>query len=298
MAAPLSDATLPVAPGLPTAVTTAATGRRRAWTAELGLYIPAAVIILLLFFCFVWPLVYPVPKPVGGSILNSNLPIGSRGHILGTDTVGDDIMSRLLYGGRVSFEVGGATQLIGLAIGGFFGIIAGYRGGVVDAIIMRLLDVLIAFPSLVLVLAIADGLGPSKVHVIWALAILAIPFFARLARAATLRLREQPFMMAASLSGTKLRRTLLRHVVPNILPQLVTFTLLGAGVAIILEGALDFLGYGVPAPGPSWGNMIADGQSVLSAQPRFVLLPSLALLITVVSLNMLGDALRARWATL
>jgi peptide/nickel transport system permease protein len=161
---------------------------------------------------------------------------------------------------------------------------------------MRVLDMLIAFPSLVLALALAQGLGPGKLNTIWALCVFSVPAFARVARAATLRLREQPFVTAARLSGTRQRRMLLAHIAPNIMPQLLTFALLGMGITIILEGALSFLGLGVQPPEPSWGNMIAQGQGILSAEPRFVLIPSAALFLTVVSFNLLGDALRARWS--
>jgi peptide/nickel transport system permease protein len=250
---------------------------------------------VLLFFCFIWPLIYPVPSPVNGSVLNSSLPLWSPGHILGTDTVGDDVMSRILYGGRVSFEVAAAVQAIGLIVGGLAGTIAGYVGGAVEAVLMRVLDVFIAFPSLVLVLAIADSLGLSEMHVIWALSAFSIPAFARVARAATLRLRDQPFVVAARLSSARMWRILFGHIVPNILPQLLTFSLLGAGVVMILEGALDFLGYGIPPPAASWGNMIAAGQQVLSISPRYVIVPSIFLIVTVVSLNLMGDGLRARW---
>src|ERR1700733_645959 len=262
---------------------------------SLEITVPAAVLLVLLFFCFIWPLIYPVPSPVNGSVLNSSLPLWSPGHILGTDTVGDDIMSRILYGGRVSFEVAAAVQAIGLIIGGLAGTIAGYVGGAVEAVLMRGLDVFIAFPSLVLVLAIADSLGPSEMHVIGALSAFSTPAFARVARAATLRLRDQPFVVAARLSSARTWRILFGHILPNMLPQLVTFSLLGAGVAIILEGALSFLGYGIPPPGPSWGNMIAAGQSFMSVYPRFVLVPSIFLLVSVLCLNLLGDGLRARW---
>src|SRR5262245_7243010 len=219
--------------------------RARGVLRTLEITIPAAVLLLLLFFCFIWPIVYPVPKPTGGSILNSGLPMWSPGHILGTDTVGNDIMSRMLYGGRVSFEVAAAVQVIGLLVGGLLGMIAGYSGGPVEAVLMRLLDVFIAFPSLVLVLAIVDSLGQSELNVIWALSAFSIPAFARVTRAATLRLRDQPFVVAARLSSAKPWRIMAGHLVPNVLPQLTTFSLLGAGVTIILEGALDFLGYGI-----------------------------------------------------
>jgi peptide/nickel transport system permease protein len=267
----------------------------RGWLNAAEIAIPGAMLLVLLFFCFVWPLVYPVPKPVGGSLLTTNLPLWSPGHILGTDTVGDDVMSRILYGGRVSFEVAAAVQAIGLVIGGLIGIVAAYRGGWVEAVLMRILDVFIAFPSLVLAIAIADSLGPSETHVIWALSVFSIPAFGRVARAATLRLRDQPFVIAARLAGTRTWRILFGHLVPNIMPQMITFTLLGAAITVILEGALDFLGYGIPPPAASWGNMIAAGQSFISVYPRYVLVPSVFLLVTVLSLNLLGDGLRSRW---
>jgi peptide/nickel transport system permease protein len=281
---------------LPPAARPAAQGtRRRTWLREAEVWAPAAVLIVLLFFCFIWPLVYPVPKPVGGSLLTTNLGLWSKGHIFGTDAVGDDVMSRILYGGRVSFEVAAGVQVIGIVIGGLIGVAAAWSGGWLEAVLMRLLDVFIAFPSLVLVLAIADSLGPSETHVIWALSAFSIPAFGRVSRAAALRLRDQPFVVAARLSGTKTWRILLQHIAPNMMPQLLTFTLLGAGITIILEGALDFLGYGIPPPAASWGNMIAAGQSFVSVSPRYVVVPSIFLLVTVLALNLMGDGLRARW---
>jgi peptide/nickel transport system permease protein len=291
MAAPLPDTLLATGAAVPVGL--ADQRRRRSFSPDI--LIPSAILILIVGGCFVWPLVYPVPPPIGGSILSAGLPPFSPGHILGTDPVGNDILSRILYGGRVSIEVGLAVTLIGLVIGGTLGTVAAYSGGIVDTVVMRVLDVLIAFPALVLAVAIAEGLGPSEPHVIWALSFFSIPAFARVARAGTLRLHGQTFMLAARLSGTRARRILLRHVTPNVMPQLVTFGLLGAGVIIILEGALSFLGLGIPDPAPSWGNMIALGQGTLSAQPILVLIPSLFLLATVLSLNLLGDALRKRW---
>jgi peptide/nickel transport system permease protein len=269
--------------------------RARGWLRNLEIAVPGTVLVVLLFFCFVWPLVYHLPDPTVGDLLQVNLPLWSPGHILGTDTVGYDIMSRILYGGRVSFEVAAAVQAIGLVIGGLFGMIAAYCGGWTEAVMMRILDVFIAFPSLVLVLAIADSLGPSETHVIWALSAFSIPAFGRVSRAATLRLRDQPFVVAARLAGTRTWRIMLRHLVPNMAPQLLTFSLLGASLTIILEGALDFLGYGIPAPTATWGNMIATGESFISVYPRLVIVPSIFLLVTAICLNMMGDGLRARW---
>ncbi len=270
-------------------------GRARGWLRTLEIAVPGTILVVLLFFCFIWPLVYHMPRPTNGNLLEVNKPLWSPGHILGTDSVGDDVMSRILYGGRVSFEVAAAVQAIGFLIGGLLGMVAAYAGGWTESVLMRILDVFIAFPSLVLVLAIVDSLGQSERNVIWALSAFSIPAFARVARAATLRLRDQPFIVAARLSGTKAWRILFRHLLPNIAPQLLTFTLLGASLTIILEGALDFLGYGIPEPTATWGNMIATGESFISVYPQFVIVPSIFLLVTSISLNMMGDGLRARW---
>jgi peptide/nickel transport system permease protein len=262
---------------------------------SLEITIPGALLLVLLFFCFIWPLVYPVPSPTYGSVLNANLPMWSPGHIFGTTNVGYDNMARILYGGRTTFEVAAAVQAIGLVVGGLLGVIAGYAGGIVEAASMRVLDVLIAFPSLVLILAIVDSLGQSELHVIWALSAFSIPAVARVARAGTLRLREQPFVVAARLSSVKAWRIIAGHIVPNLIPQLLTFSLLGTGIVIILESGLDFLGYGIPDPAPSWGGMIAYGQTVMSVSLSPLVVPSLFLFGTVVCLNLLGDGLRGRW---
>jgi peptide/nickel transport system permease protein len=293
MSAPLPELLAPDAAVKPVA------GRARArggWARALRLWLPAGFLLLMLGACFVWPNIYTLPNPVRGSVLEAGLPPLSPGHVFGTDPVGNDVFSRILYGGQISFEVGFAVTAIGLVVGGLLGIAAGYWGGAVDTIISRVLDVLIAFPALVLALVIAEGLGPSELHVIWALSVFSVPVYGRIARSATLALREQTFMLAARLSGTRSWRVMLRHIVPNITPQLMTFSLLGFGVVIILEGALSFLGFGIPLPEASWGSMIAQGQQTLSASPDLVLIPSAFLFATVVSLNLLGDALRERWA--
>jgi peptide/nickel transport system permease protein len=294
MSVPAADVLATALPG-PVAGAGEPGARRRSALRSAEIAIPAAVLILLLFFCFIWPLVYPVPKPIFGALQTTDLPLFSPGHIFGTDIVGNDIMSRILYGGRVSFEVAAAVQAIGLAAGGVIGLVAAYFGGWLDAVLMRILDVFIAFPSLVLVLAIADGLGPSEWHVIIALSAFSIPAFARVSRAAALTLRDRPFIVAARLSGTPWWRIMFTHLVPNMAPQLLTFSLLGASITIILEGALDFLNAGIPPPGPSWGNMIASGQQYLSVYPMLVVVPSAFLLLTSICLNLLGDGLRAQW---
>jgi peptide/nickel transport system permease protein len=242
--------------------------------------------------CFLGPYVLPLPSPIGGSVLDSALPPGSPGHPLGTDTDGNDVLARLIHGGRSSLFVAITVNSIGLIVGGLIGAVSAYAGGVTDAIIMRALDILIAFPSLVLIIVIAQGLGPSVPTTILALIAFSIPAVARLARAATLRVTSMPFIQAAELSGSPAWRVLLRHIAPNIAPQLLSFLMLGMGIIIVAEGGLSFLGLGIPVPNPSWGNMIFSGQQALSATPLQVLWPSLALLFTVLSFNLLGENLR------
>jgi peptide/nickel transport system permease protein len=161
---------------------------------------------------------------------------------------------------------------------------------------MRILDTLIAFPSLVLVLAIAHSFEPSSSSMVVALLFYNVPVYARIARASTLRLREQSFIFAAQLAGTSTSGILVRHLAPNIIPELIALTVLGIGVTIVIEGAMNFLGLGVPPPAPSWGGMIRLGQEALSFNPSLVLLPGTCLFITVWSLNHLGEALRSRWS--
>jgi peptide/nickel transport system permease protein len=293
MAAPVAN----LAAGLPDAgtATPGRMSRAKGLLRTLEITIPGGILLVLLFFCFIWPLVYPVPNPTYGSVLNANLPLWSPGHIFGTTQVGYDNMARILYGGRTTFEIAAAVQAIGLLIGGGIGVIAGYVGGITESLVMRVLDVFIAFPSLVLILVIADSLGQSEVHLIWALSVFSIPFTARVARAATLRLRDQPFVVSARLSSVKAWRIISGHIVPNVMPQLLTLSLLGAGIIIILESGLDFLGYGIPDPAPSWGGMIAYGQTVMSVTLAPLVVPSLFLFGTVVCLNLVGDGLRSRW---
>lgn len=266
--------------------------RRSRRRRRLLIGVPAAAVTLLVLACFVGPLVLPLPPPVGGNVLDSALPPGSPGHLLGTDVNGNDVLSRLLHGGRSSLIVGVVVNVVGLLVGGTVGAISAYLGGRADSVIMRALDVLIAFPSLVLLVVLAQILGPSLRNTILALTAFSIPAVSRIARSATLRVMSMPFLRAAELSGSPWWRILLRHIVPNIAPQLTTFAMLGMGLVIVTEGALSFLGLGIPAPRPSWGNMIFDAQQSLSATPLLVLWPALALLLTVLSFNLLGENIR------
>lgn len=292
----VAEATPPGAEATPPGAAKAQATPGRAWTRNLAVTVPGGVIALVVLACYLGPLVLPIPEPIGGDILEAQLPALSSGHLLGTDASGNDVLSRLLHGGRTSLFVAVAVNVLGLAIGGTLGALSAYAGGVVDTIIMRVLDVFIAFPSLVLILAVAQSLGPSRTNSILALVFFSVPAFARVSRAATLSLRELPFMQAAKLCGTSTWRVLLRHIAPNITPQLITFGMLGMGLVIVLEGALSFLGLGIPLPQPSWGNMISAGQESLAATPMLVVWPSLMLFVTVLAFNLFGEALRSRWS--
>jgi peptide/nickel transport system permease protein len=283
----------PVAPVAPSRALTVRRPRRL--LRDLELWVPGGFLIILILACFVWPLVYPVPSPILGAA-PPNLPPFSAGHLFGTDLTGNDVFSRILYGGRVSLEVGFGSAALGLVVGGGLGAVAAYYGGFLEATVMRLLEILLAFPSLVLAIVVASYLGPSEMHVIWAISFFTVPYFARLARANALQVREQTYIRAAQLMGVQDWRTLSRHVAPNILPPLMTFGLLGVGFSIIIEAALSFLGLGVPPPHPSWGNMIAQGQQNLTTQPDLVIIPSAFLFATVLAINLTGDALRYRWS--
>jgi peptide/nickel transport system permease protein len=270
---------------------------RSALRHNVEITLPAAGIIFMVLACFLAPLVFPIPGPNSGNLEYASLLPFSSGHILGTDPLGNDILSRLLYGGRASLEVGFGSCVLGFLVGGTLGIVAGYKGGIIELIIMRVLDMFLALPALVLAITIATYLGPSEIHVIWAISFFSVPAFARLARAHTLRLREEIFILSAKLSGQKDRKVMLRHIAPNIIPSLLTFSFLFIGVAIVAEAGLSFLGLGIPLPQPSWGSMISVGQTYLGTDPYLVLIPSLFLFFTILCLIILGDALRARWSS-
>jgi peptide/nickel transport system permease protein len=282
------------APPLPSLVSARHLRNQRVARA-VRLWVPAAILVALFFLCFIWPYVYTIPSGTVGDILAAQEPPFSPGHWLGTDPVGVDLFAMLVYGGQVAFEIGFAVTAIGMVIGGLIGLAAGYFGGWTDTILSRIIDVLIAFPALVLALAVAEVLQPSEQHLIWALTVFSVPAFARVTRGSTLVVRQLPFIQAARLSGTRSWRIILKHVLPNVIPGIISFSLIGVGIVVILEGALDFLGLGIQQPKPSWGAMIAKGQTVLTATPEYVLIPSIVLLIIVMALNLLGDALRERW---
>ncbi len=264
------------------------------WRRSLDIWIPAGILILLFLACFFGPFVFGLPGANAGSLLDARLPIFSPGHLLGTDAIGNDLLSRALYGGQISIEVGLGSMLIGFVVGGSLGVLGGYRGGFLDIVIMRILDMFLAFPSIILAFVVATFLGANEINVIFAISFFTVPAFARLARATTLQLRERGFVIATRLLGARERDVLIRHVVPNVIPSLMTYGLLTVAIAMFIEAALSFLGLGIPAPQPSWGSTIASGQQYLSDAPQIVLVPSVFLFTAVASLNSLGNALRTR----
>jgi peptide/nickel transport system permease protein len=213
-------------------------------------------------------------------------------YLLGTDTMGRDILSRMIFGARVSLAIGLTTPCIGMVIGGILGMLAGFFRGRIETLIVALMDAILAFPGLVLLLAITFVLGPGLDHTIMALGLLTIPSFMRVARANTLKVAGSEFVQSARMLGQSDIVILMREILPNVIWPLVVYALLVVSYMIVAEGALSFLGLGVPPPTPSWGGMIAEGKEVLDTAPHVSLIPALAMFLTVLSFNIMGDCLR------
>lgn len=218
----------------------------------------------------------------------------SREHLLGTDSAGRDVFSRLLYAGRVSLSVGLVAVSIYVSIGIVLGGLAGYYGGWVDSVIMRVADMVLSFPSLIIIIVMVSLLGPSIYNVMLVIGGLGWPPIARLVRGNFLSLRESEFVVAAEASGAKNGRIIFRHVLPNALAPVIVAASFGMAQAILLEAGLSFLGLGVQPPTPSWGNMLSDAQSVmvLRNMPWLWLPPGVMIAVTVLSVNFIGDGLR------
>lgn len=235
----------------------------------------------------------PVPTPTTMDFMATEA-LPSAEHWLGTDQDGRDIFSRVAHGARVSLTVGFLAPLVGLVFGTLLGLLSAWYGGFFRTSILVMLDSVLAFPGLVLAMALTAILGPSVGSVTLALGLLTIPSFARISRARALPLIQREFVLAAKTAGASDRWILLREVLPNMVMTLVTYTLTIVSVMIVIEGALSFLGVGVPPPAPSWGGMISEGRSALETAPHISLIPAAAMFFTVLSLNVLGDRLRKR----
>ena len=262
---------------------------------------PIAILLLVLVIPAIFANQIAPHDPTRGSLGNRLAPPvwqegGSADHILGTDKVGRDILSRILYGSRISVVIAMIAIVVSGIIGTALGITAGYWGGWVDALIMRLVDISLSIPIILLGLVLVAALGPRTSTVIGVIVVLLWSRYARLARGETLAVRVQDFISRAQVAGSSHVRIMFKHILPNVFNSLVVLATLQVGFVIILESTLSFLGAGVPRPNPAWGLMVADGRElVASAKGWWVsLLPGLAIMLVVLSMNLLGDWLRDR----
>src|SRR5882724_6716422 len=257
-----------------------------------GLFIAAVGWIVLIASAAIFAGVLPIPSPTDIDLLGKRA-LPSAQHWFGNDQLGRDEFSRLIYGARFSLTVGLLAPVIGVAIGGCLGMLSGYFRGRLETLIVGGVDVLLAFPPLVLALAVTAYLGQSIMNLTLVIGVLGIPAFTRVARAVTLSLTEREFVVAARALGATHMRILVRELLPNVALPLVAFFLLGVAVTIVVEGALSFLGLGVPPPAPSWGSMIGEGRESLDIAPWLAFLPATFMFLTVLSFNIVGDTLRA-----
>lgn len=220
----------------------------------------------------------------------------SANHLLGTDVLGRDILSRVLYGARVSLTVGFFAPAVGMVVGLFLGMLAGYYRGKLEAVIVIAIDTLLAVPGLVILLLFSLIFGGSLTNVTIGLGILFIPIFARISRANTLVFAEREFVLAARAMGARDLYILVREILPNVVLPVIAYALVAVATAIVAEGALSFLGLSVPSPHPSWGGTISEGREQLEEAPHISLIPAAVLFLTVLSFNLVGDTLRRRVA--
>jgi peptide/nickel transport system permease protein len=221
-----------------------------------------------------------------------SLAAPSTEHLMGTDRFGRDILSRVIWAGQASLPIGLVAVGIGVLFGVSLGLLAGYYGGWVDAISMRVVDLLLAFPGILLALAIIAVLGGSLVNLMIAVGIASIPEYVRITRGAVLSVKQREFVLAARVVGARGPSIMLRHILPNVFAPLIVLATLGTASAIITGSALSFLGLGIKPPTPEWGNMLAEGREFLQHAPWVAFFPGAAIMLTVLSINLLGDGLR------
>lgn len=255
--------------------------------AVFGVGILLLFVLLALFGSYLTPY-----DPMAETQLDQRLQGPSSENWLGTDDVGRDMLTRIAYGGRFSLFMGVAAVTVAAGIGVPFGLLAGYRGGAWDTGMMRIIDVMLALPTVVLSIALVTVMGTGITSVIIAVGVVAIPQFARLTRGVTLSLREQEYITAARVVGASDSRVLAKHLFPNTIPPIIVQASLGIGWTILVASALGFLGVGVQPPTPEWGAMLSRGREFITLSPHLALFPGLAISLVVLGFNLLGDGLR------
>jgi peptide/nickel transport system permease protein len=259
--------------------------------------VPLALLMFLLVFPAVFAHQVAPYDPLRGSLAKRLKPPvwqerGTFDHLLGTDKLGRDILSRMIHGARVSLAVSLVAIFVGGAIGTSLGLISGYFGGKTDALLMRLVDISLSLPTILLALVLVAAVGPSFGTVITVLVVLLWARYARLVRGETLSIRERDFVARARVAGASHTRIMVRYIFPNVVNSLIVLATLQVGYVILLESALSFLGAGLPRPTPAWGLMIADGRELIVTAWWVSMFPGLAIMLTVLALNLLGDWLR------
>lgn len=253
-------------------------------TGFIGLSIPVIMVALALLA----PLIAPYSPTEMGQFLSPPSSV----HWMGTDDLGRDTFSRLLYGARTSLAVALGSMLVATVIGSLLGLMAGFFGGLLDSVLMRALDTLLALPAILLALVLVSALGASATNAAIAIAIIYIPYFARIIRANTLSLKEWPFVEASRALGASNQRLLFRSILPNCLSPLLVQISLGVSYAILVEAGLSFLGLGVRPPTPSWGSMLLSGRNLMALAPWGVIFPGFFICVTAMGFNFLGDAVQ------
>ncbi len=252
----------------------------------------AGAFIVFLFIALAILAPFIAPHDPNEIVMMNKLQTPSAEHWLGTDDKGRDILSRILHGARISLTVGIVSTVIGAIVGVILGIVAGYYGRWLDSFIMRICDVLLAFPGILLALAIVTVLGPSTINVIFAVAFFAIPSFARIVRGSTLSVKKLEYIDAIRAMGSSDFRIIFKHILPNIVSPIIVQATLYIASAIITASALSFLGMGTQPPGPEWGMMLSQGRSYIAQAPHLTLFPGLVILLVVIGFNLFGDGLR------